>query len=479
MFIESTAEGVGGDFYNMSNRAQEITSSGLELSLQDYKFHFYAWWQDPKYSAKIPASGLRLTREKAAYFTAVEKAMNITLTDEQKQWYVNKETEQREEMKQEFPSTPQEAFLTSGRRVFNAESTLLAEAGCIPPLIVYDIEPVTGNKTKAQALRRGKKDELQRTLMNYLLVWELPDPDEQYAIGADPAEGLEHGDRSSLDVVKQSTGEQVAHWFGHLDAELFAHLLAHVGRLYNTAFIGPERNNHGHAVILKLREIYPPRFIYNEQHIDQDNDDDTPRLGWLTTRQSKPILTEGMKTLLNNGISGIRWTGTLSEMNTYVYNAKGSMNAQEGCFDDQVMSYCIAQEMRARMPVRVKPQPTERLVPWLERLRGKHHERDYILGEFRSQVQMSKQGGQQWQWLGHEQKWRNHDIRRTVATWLNEAGVNTWVVEHLLGHAVAGVAGIYNRAQYLDEKEKALNVWLDCLLAFSKGVLRLPDEKKV
>ncbi|ECO0902470.1 terminase, partial [Salmonella enterica subsp. enterica serovar Newport] len=73
--------------YNMSNRAQEITSSGLELSLQDYKFHFYAWWQDPKYSAKISASGLRLTREKAAYFTAVEKAMNITLTDEQKQWY--------------------------------------------------------------------------------------------------------------------------------------------------------------------------------------------------------------------------------------------------------------------------------------------------------------------------------------------------------------------------------------------------------
>ncbi|HBZ9864080.1 TPA: terminase [Salmonella enterica subsp. houtenae] len=360
VFIESTAEGVGGDFFGMSNRAQEITNSGLELSPQDYRFHFYAWWQDPKYSAKVPASGLRLTREKATYFSSVEKTMGIVLTDEQKCWYINKEVEQREEMKQEFPSTPLEAFLTSGRRVFNAESTLLAEAGCIPPLIVYDIEPVTGRKTKVQSLRNGKKDELQRTLMNYLLVWELPDPDEQYAIGADPAEGLEHGDRSSLDVVKQSTGEQVAHWFGHLDAELFAHLLAHVGRLYNTAFIGPERNNHGHAVILKLREIYPPRFIYNEQHIDHDNDDDTPRLGWLTTRQSKPILTEGMKTLLNNGISGIRWTGTLSEMNTYVYNAKGSMNAQEGCFDDQVMSYMIAQEMRARMPARVKPQPVDR-----------------------------------------------------------------------------------------------------------------------
>lgn len=36
----------------------------------------------------------------------------------------------------------------------------------------------------------------------------------------------------------------------------------------------------------------------------------------------------------------------------YVYDKKGAMNAQEGCFDDQVMSYCIAQEMRARMPAR-------------------------------------------------------------------------------------------------------------------------------
>ncbi|ECO2438228.1 site-specific integrase [Salmonella enterica] len=122
----------------------------------------------------------------------------------------------------------------------------------------------------------------------------------------------------------------------------------------------------------------------------------------------------------------------------------------------------------------VRPVP-ERLVPWLERLRGKHHERDYIPGEFRSQIQVSKAGGQQWEWLGHEQKWRNHDIRRTVATWLNDAGVNTWVVEHLLGHAVAGVAGIYNRAQYLDEKEKALDMWLEWLLSLSGGELLMPD----
>ncbi|EDV1943027.1 site-specific integrase, partial [Salmonella enterica subsp. enterica serovar Oranienburg] len=125
----------------------------------------------------------------------------------------------------------------------------------------------------------------------------------------------------------------------------------------------------------------------------------------------------------------------------------------------------------------VRPIP-ERLVSWLECLKGKHKEPDYVLGQFQTQMRISKLGSFQWQWLGHEQKWRNHDIRRTVATWMNDAGVNTWVVEHLLGHAVAGVAGIYNRAQYLTEKEQALDLWLDRLLEYSTGYLRLPDGGK-
>lgn len=364
IFIESTAEGVGGDYHSICTAAIELEQAGIELTAQDFKFHFYPWYDDPKYQAPVPAGGLRLSKYHQKYFTAVEQRMDITLTDTQKQWYIGKERTQGEEMKQEFPSTPEEAFLTSGRRVFDAIATMRAGGRCITPLIVYDMDPVTGKKSKVQALRGGNKEELQRTLMNHLLVWELPDPDDDYAIGADIAEGLEHGDRSSFDVVKKSTGEQVAHWYGHLDAELFAMLLAHAGRLYSgivrqgehetqiPAYIGPERNNHGHAVIQKLREIYPTSRIYTEEYIDRDNDDETAKLGWLTTKQSKPIVIEGMKTLLREDCDGIRWLGTITEMSSYVYDKKGSMNAQEGCFDDQVMSYCIAHEMRARMPAR-------------------------------------------------------------------------------------------------------------------------------
>lgn len=363
VFIESTAEGVGGDFHTMSTRAMDLGQLNLPLTSQDYKFHFFAWWQDPKYQTSVPTGGLRLSKYHQAYFAAVEQTMGITLLDEQKQWYIRKEIEQQEEMKQEFPSTPSEAFLTSGRRVFTAINVMQAEGQCKSPLLVYDIEPVTGKRTKVQALRAGNAEELQRTLLNHLLVWELPDPNEDYAIGGDVAEGLENRDRSSFDVVKKSSGEQVAHWFGYLDAELFAQLMAHVGRWYNTAFIGPERNNHGHAVIQKLREVYPHRAIYSEQYLDRDHDDETPKLGWLTTAQSKPVIIEGLKSLLRESASGVRWIGTINELNTYVYDARGRMNAQTGCFDDQVMSYAIAQEMRARMPARPKHTPIDRSKP--------------------------------------------------------------------------------------------------------------------
>ena len=43
-----------------------------------------------------------------------------------------------------------------------------------------------------------------------LRIWSKPVPAETYVIGGDPAEGLDHGDASVLEVIVGSTGEQVA-----------------------------------------------------------------------------------------------------------------------------------------------------------------------------------------------------------------------------------------------------------------------------
>ncbi|WP_299262897.1 terminase [uncultured Psychrosphaera sp.] len=360
IFIESTAEGATGNFFEMSVEAMDLKNSGLDLSHIDYKFHFFPWFDDPKYTLDLPSNGLRLTKSQDAYFEAVELAMSVTLSDKQKNWYVNKERSQKGKMKQEFPSTPMEAFLTSGRKVFNSEDLMRAESRCSKPLIVYEMDPTTGKRKNVNSrvdLKTKATDKLNNTALGYLLVWELPDEDEDYAIGADVAEGLEHGDRSSFDIIAKSDGRQVAKWFGHLSPKLFARLIAHAGRMYNTAFVGVERNNHGHATLQELVDIYPTSRIYNEEHIDrEETDEETAKVGWHTSAQSKPILVAGFDDLLANDADGIRWLGTLSEMNTFVYDKKGRMGAQSGAFDDQVMSYLIAQEMRARMPRTIKKE---------------------------------------------------------------------------------------------------------------------------
>jgi integrase len=57
-----------------------------------------------------------------------------------------------------------------------------------------------------------------------------------------------------------------------------------------------------------------------------------------------------------------------------------------------------------------------------------------------------------------------HDLRRTASTHLNEQGYAADVIEKALNHAVrGGVRGIYNRAQYAEERKKMLQEWADWL----------------
>ena len=64
--------------------------------------------------------------------------------------------------------------------------------------------------------------------------------------------------------------------------------------------------------------------------------------------------------------------------------------------------------------------------------------------------------------LNFDKPWRIHDIRRSVATHMAEIGILPHIVEatlnHLSGHK-SGIAGVYNRATYDDERAAALDKW--------------------
>lgn len=106
-FIESTAEGKGGDFFDKVQQARAIQANGRDEADMEWKFHFFPWWQDLKYSTR---QAVELTDDEVKYFTDLEREHGIRLTAEQEFWYALKSREQGEDMFKEFPSTPDEAF---------------------------------------------------------------------------------------------------------------------------------------------------------------------------------------------------------------------------------------------------------------------------------------------------------------------------------------------------------------------------------
>jgi hypothetical protein len=54
-----------------------------------------------------------------------------------------------------------------------------------------------------------------------------------------------------------------------------------------------------------------------------------------------------------------------------------------------------------------------------------------------------------------------HDLRRTGSTILHEQGYSSDVVEKALNHTIGGVRGVYNRAEYADQRRAMLQSWAD------------------
>lgn len=111
--VESTAEGNEGEFFDRVQVAREHTDlaliEGRPLRKLEWKFHFFAWWQDPGYMTD--PSGITIPHRLREYFERLQKEHGIKLMPGQKAWYVLKEADQgREDMHREYPSHPDEAF---------------------------------------------------------------------------------------------------------------------------------------------------------------------------------------------------------------------------------------------------------------------------------------------------------------------------------------------------------------------------------
>jgi hypothetical protein len=138
--VESTAEGRAGEYHDMVKTARHLQDEGRALTDLDFKFHFYPWWRDEGYT--LDADVIE-TVEMAEYFAKLE-AMGIMLTKRQRAWYIKKAEQQGDKMKQEFPSTPDEAFEASVEGAyFGPQMLKLRAEGRICRIPVLDIPVYT------------------------------------------------------------------------------------------------------------------------------------------------------------------------------------------------------------------------------------------------------------------------------------------------------------------------------------------------
>lgn len=110
IWIESTAEGRIGSFYEFCQTAEHAQQQGIELTPLDYKFHFVPWYEDDGNTLEGTVLGLHQWEE---YFTTLETEIGFELTAGQRAWYVKTAQTQGDKMKREHPSTPREAFEAS------------------------------------------------------------------------------------------------------------------------------------------------------------------------------------------------------------------------------------------------------------------------------------------------------------------------------------------------------------------------------
>ncbi|MCU5775063.1 tyrosine-type recombinase/integrase [Erwiniaceae bacterium BAC15a-03b] len=110
----------------------------------------------------------------------------------------------------------------------------------------------------------------------------------------------------------------------------------------------------------------------------------------------------------------------------------------------------------------IRPIP-DGIVSWLKELKGDAGRDDLILGELKSGEAVSQMCRHIYARLGHDDPWTPHDLRRTFSTKMNDLGIAPHVVEQLIGHRLGGIMAVYNRSQYIPEKRRAMEVWLERL----------------
>lgn len=369
--VESTAAGVGDLFHKTWNDAvmDSIAAQRKGIPYLGFIPVFLPWYIHKEYQLPFLSkrekdefiknldqrdqNHFRYLLNEHRTFKAANGQVYEGVTLEKLKWYdyilTAKCSKNRMKRLQEYPSTPEEAFMASSQSVF-------------PSMIVdAKIKEILANPKKVNTGSLQYSHSGERVVFidddeGFWSIYKPPEPDKTYIVSADVAEGLEHGDNDSADVICREDLEQVAHMATNkIDTDQFAKELMKISRYYNNAWINPESNNHGLSVIKRMQWEGENR-IWNEQNLQTSKEEIRQnRYGWQTNARTKPLMIDNLVEGVRDSLITINDLNTWREMSTYV-KVDGKMMAVAGCKDDRVMSLAIGYYSHTMIPY-TAPEP--------------------------------------------------------------------------------------------------------------------------
>lgn len=344
---ESTANGF--------NDYQKMWASGVHINC------FYEWWKTREYRVRFPSDDIResflhnIDTKHDWIWDRLRWLRDVKhLEAEQLFWYWNKYEKyiDKDLIQQEYPCTPHEAFLLSGKNVFDTEVILNRLDKLQKPLkvgyFIYDYDGLKISNIKWVNDKDG-----------YIQIYQVPNVPKmtEYCIGGDTAG--EGSDFFVADVLDAKTGIQVAKLRHQFDADQYTRQMYCLGKHYKDALIGIEANFDSYPIMELQRLGYPKQYTRAAQ--DTYTGKTEKRYGFKTTSLTRPTIISRLIEIVREHCETINSKDTLEELLTITRNEKGRIEAPQGGHDDQMMSLAIAHHIREQVVfpsdvIEVRPQ---------------------------------------------------------------------------------------------------------------------------
>lgn len=342
IFIESTAEGMAGRFYEIFQQ-NWLTRHKITPQLSQVQFlpHFYNWQYDDmemkKIESPVPVEDMEQCEIDWASYQKENNLSDIEITYYYMKWLQfggKNSPDAIKSLMQEYPTTHEEAFLSTGQNYFStAKIAKLLE---------------TAKPGEKGELSINGKGEVAFTPVTAgsLEIFNHPEPGTKYVIGGDTAEGLAHGDAQVLYVINHKTEECDAVYRSQVPPDELADEAYKLGKYYNWALLGIEVNKDGLWVNDAL-EKKGYMNLYHRKVFDDITQKVTKFYGWKTNGSTRPFALAALKAVVFRKDSGFPPV-ILNEMLTFVRNMKGKPEAMDKKHDDVIMAaaigYAILQE---------------------------------------------------------------------------------------------------------------------------------------